>query len=286
LIQLEHLRSEGVHEPLAEQLVREYWEVLVRCSFSRVAQEAGVSVDEVRQALRFIRENLNPFPAHSFWASRSDSLSGGEAPGLRPDAIIRESRSPDRDYEVELPKARRVRLQVSASYRQALDELGPGHSPAERQTREEWEQYRARARLFVRSVEQRWRTLHELMRCLVACQRDFLVHGEKRLKPLTRARVAEMMGVHESTVCRAVAGKYALLPCGRIVPLSKFFDSAAPIKRMIEELVDQETEPLSDRALANRLREQGYEVARRTVAKYRNALGVLPCSLRRRSKDL
>jgi RNA polymerase sigma-54 factor len=98
--------------------------------------------------------------------------------------------------------------------------------------------------------------------------------------------VAEMMEVHESTVCRAVAGKYALLPRGRIVPLSKFFDSAAPIKRMIEELVDQETEPLSDRALANRLREQGYEVARRTVAKYRNALGVLPCSLRRRSKDL
>lgn len=286
LIQLEHLRSEGVQEPLAELLVREHWEVLGRCSFSRVAQEAGVSVDGVRQALRFIRENLNPFPAHSFWASRSVSLSGGGAPGLRPDAIIRESRSPDRDHEIVLPRARRIRLQVSVPYRQALDELGAGHGTAEQQRREEWEGYRARARLFVRSVEQRWRTLHELMCFLVAYQRDFLLHGEKRLKPLTRARVAEMMGVHESTVCRAVAGKHALLPCGRIVPLSKFFDSAAPIKRMIEEMVERETQPLSDQAIADRLCEQGFDVARRTVAKYRNALDILPSSLRGRSKLL
>jgi RNA polymerase sigma-54 factor len=95
-----------------------------------------------------------------------------------------------------------------------------------------------------------------------------------------------MMDVHESTVCRAVAGKYALLPCGRVVPLARFFDSALPIKRMIEELVEGETQPLSDQDLAERLREQGCNVARRTVTKYRNALGILPSSLRRRSKAL
>jgi RNA polymerase sigma-54 factor len=94
------------------------------------------------------------------------------------------------------------------------------------------------------------------------------------------------MDVHESTVCRAVAGKYVLLPCGKVVPLAKFFDSAAPIKRMIEELVDQEIQPLSDQAIAERLCEQGYDVARRTVAKYRNALEILPCSMRRRNREL
>jgi RNA polymerase sigma-54 factor len=286
LIQLEHLCREGVQQPVADLLIREHWEILGRRSSSRVAQEAGASVDEVRQALRFIRENLNPFPAHSFWASRRDSLSGAEAACLQPDVIIRESRSPDKDYEIELPRARTSRFQVSASYRRALHELRAGNGASDHQEWEQWERYRARARLFVRSVEQRWQTLYELMCCLVAYQRDFLAHDEKRLKPLTRARVAEMMDVHESTVCRAVAGKYAVLPCGRIVPLSKFFDSAAPIKRMIEELVDRETQPLSDQAIADSLCEQGYDVARRTVAKYRNTLGILPSSLRKRSKDL
>jgi RNA polymerase sigma-54 factor len=286
LIQLEHLRREGVEQPVAQLLVREHWETLGRCSLSRMAQEAGASVGEVREAVGFIRKNLNPFPAYVFWAGPGDALSGGEVAVIQPDVIIRESRAPDKDYEIGLPKAYRVRLRVSGSCRRALDELGGGGGTSDEQKWERWETYRARARLFVRSIEQRWQTLYDLVCCLVAYQHDFLVHGERRLRPLTRARVAEMMDVHESTVCRAVADKYALLPCGRVVPLAKFFDSAAPVKRMIEELVERETEPLSDRAIAERLCEQGYDVARRTVAKYRNALEILPSSLRRRSREL
>jgi RNA polymerase sigma-54 factor len=286
LIQLEHLRREGTEQPVAELLIREHWGILGRCSFSQLAQEAGTSVSEVRQALRFIRENLNPYPAHAFWASRRDSLTRGEAMYLRPDVIIRESRSLDEKYEIELPGARGARLQVSASSRQALEEVGQSNGTDDQEQWEQWEAYRARARLFVRSVEQRWHTLYELVACLVTYQQEYLVHGERHLRPLTRTRVAEMIEVHESTVCRAVAGKYALLPCGRVVPLAKFFDSAAPVKRMIEELIDQETQPLSDQAIAKRLREQGYDVARRTVAKYRNALEILPSSLRRRSREL
>ncbi|MGD2177461.1 MAG: RNA polymerase factor sigma-54 [Anaerolineae bacterium] len=286
LIQLEHLHSEGVEQAVAQLLIREHWEILGRCSFSRVASEAKVSVDEVRESLRFIRENLNPFPAHVFWSSRRDSLSSSEATCLQPDVIIRESRSPGGDYKIELPQARGARLRVSDSYRQALEGVGAGNGRSDQQEWEGWETYRARAWLFVRSIEQRWQTLYELMRCLVAYQRDFVAHGEKHLRPLTRARVAKMMDVHESTVCRAVAGKYALLPSCRVVPLAKFFDSAAPIKQMIEDLVDRETQPLSDRAIAERLRGQGHNVARRTVAKYRNALEILPSSLRGRSKAL
>jgi RNA polymerase sigma-54 factor len=167
-----------------------------------------------------------------------------------------------------------------------MDRLGAGSGPSDEQGWDQWRAFEARARLFVKSIEQRWETLYELMVCLIDFQRDFLVDGEIRLRPLTRARVADMMGVHESTVSRAVADKYVQLPCGEVVRLEKFFDSAAPIKRRIEDLVAQESEPLSDSALAEKLSEEGYDVARRTVAKYRNALGILPYSLRRRRKNL
>jgi RNA polymerase sigma-54 factor len=286
LIQIEHLRGDGVEHPLAEILVLDHWDMLGRYSLSRVAREVGTTVDEVHEALCFIRENLNPYPAHVSWVSRHDSPPEDTAVCPQPDVIIRESKTVDGEYEVELPKAREHRLRISSVGPQTMDELGVSSRPSDQQRWEQWKKFRARARLFVKSIEQRWRTLRELTDCLIDCQRGFLVRGEAQLKPLTRARVAEMMGVHESTVSRAVAGKYVQLPCGEIVPLDKFFDSAAPIKRMIEDLVDAESEPLSDSMIADKLSEQGYDVARRTVAKYRNALGILPYSLRRRRKDL
>jgi RNA polymerase sigma-54 factor len=285
LIQIEHLRREDVRDPLAELLIQDHWALLGRCSVSRLARAAGVSNGQACLALRFIRENLNPFPAHAFWASQRDSSAGLGVPGVEPDVVIRESRDADREYDIELPKASRFRLRVATSYREALDGVAGGRSTGDQQDWERWEAYRSRARLFVRSLEQRWHTLYDVADCLVTCQSDFLRRGEARLKPLTRAGVAEMMGVHESTVSRAVAGKYALLPSGRIVQLAKFFDSAAPMKRMIRELVDHETKPLSDQAIADALCERGYEVARRTVAKYRNALKILPSSQRRLSEE-
>jgi RNA polymerase sigma-54 factor len=114
----------------------------------------------------------------------------------------------------------------------------------------------------------------------VAYQQDFMTRGDRYLKPLTRAQLADALGVHESTVSRAVAGKIVQLPNGRLIPLARFFDRAAPIKEAIKELIAQEDEPLSDRAIAEKLAQQGYRVARRTVTKYRNALNILPSSLR------
>jgi len=286
LIQLEQLREEGVVQPLTEDLIGEYWDLLGRCSSSRVAQEAGVPVDEVCEALRFIRENLNPYPAYTSWVDQRSPQAQDAVVCPQPDVILRERCTGEGEYEIELPKARIQRLRVSPTYRRALNSLDGDHQLSDQRGCEQWQGFQARARLFVRSIEQRWRTLYELAGCLIECQREFLAHGEMRLKPLTRARVAEMMDVHESTVSRAVAGKYVQLPGGEVVPLDKFFDGAAPIKRTIEELVKQESEPLSDGAIAERLREHGYDVARRTVAKYRSALGILPCSLRRRGRDL
>lgn len=285
LVQIEHLSDQGVEQPLARLLIDKHWDILGTHALSSVAGAAGISRDEACEALRFIRQNLNPYPAHVFLDSWHDPDQDVVA-CPEPDVIIRESRAAKGEYEVELPRARRLRVQVSPAYRQAMDQLDARADPSKVNGSEQWRQFYSRARLFVKSIEQRWRTLHELVVCLIDCQPDFLTQGETELRPLTRAQVAEMMGVHESTVSRAVAGKYVQLPSREVVPLEKFFDSSAPVKHVIQDLVDQEEEPLSDSAIAERLSEHGYDIARRTVAKYRNALGILPYALRRRRKDL
>jgi RNA polymerase sigma-54 factor len=284
LIQLAELGHDCGELQVAERLILHQWDRLGRSSLASLAQAVGASVDDVHGALRFIRENCHPYPAHVYWGRARQAPKGANPVCPDPDVIIR-----DRDgggYGIEFPKAGRYRLRLSDSYGHALDDLTEDGGSAECQGWERWEELRGRARLFVRSVEQRWQTLHDLMRCLINLQSEFLLRGERHLRPLTRAQVAESMGVHESTVSRAVAGKFVELPSGEIVSLAIFFDSAAPIKCMIAELVEREETPLSDRAIARRLNEQGYDVARRTVAKYRNILNILPASLRKRDREL
>lgn len=286
LIQIAHLREEGEAHALAECLIQEHWELLGRCSPSRLADEVKVPVDEVCEAISFIRESLSPYPAHVCWSDERDPPPQGTTVWPDPDVIIREGKTVKGEYRIELPKAGGWRLRVGPARSEGLNHAGVSGLQGDERAWQQWNEFRSRARLFVRSIEQRWDTLYELAVCLIDCQREFVAKGEMHLKPLTRAQVAEMMGVHESTVSRAVAGKYAQLPRGGVVPMEKFFDSAAPVKRVIEDLVEHESEPLSDGVIAEKLAERGYQVARRTVAKYRNALGILPCSLRRRRHDV
>jgi RNA polymerase sigma-54 factor len=279
LIQLEHLAREGVEQPLARALVEEHWEALSGRSFAEIARAERTTVDEVRAALQFIKENLNPFPAHAHWADLHESPPEKEAIYPNPDIIIGK-RSDGEGYEIELPMAQVYRLRISASHLEVMESLRASKIASAEQGWEQWEAFYTRARLFIKSVEQRWRTLYQLARHLVNYQRDFLACGSRYLKPLTRAQLAKMMGVHESTVSRAVAGKYAQLPTGRVIPLARFFDSSAAIKEIIKELIAQESKPLSDREIAAELARRGYHIARRTVTKYRNAMNVLPSSLR------
>jgi RNA polymerase sigma-54 factor len=274
LIQLEHLRRDGIAQPLAEALLRDHWEALGDPSFAKIARIAGTTAGEIQAALQFIKDNLNPYPAQTDWADLHESPPARAAVYLRPDVVIRPNSGAG--YEIELPGAQAYHLRVSASYREAAE----NKTAFAGQDWEQWETFYARARLFIKSVEQRWQTLHQLASHLVDYQREFLASGDKYLKPLTRAQLAGVLGVHESTVSRAVAGKVVQLPGGRIVPLARFFDRAAPLKEAIKELIAQEGEPLSDRALAERLAQRGHRVARRTVTKYRNALNILPSSLR------
>lgn len=287
LIQLEHLRHEGAEQPLAKAIIQDHWEALGRQPLAQIAKAVGATIDEARAAMQFIKNNLNPFPAHSHWASGHESPPQRTTIYPRPDIIIANSpASSNGGYEIELPGAQAYRLRVSASYLKAMEDLKANKTLSAEEGGGQWEAFLAKAQLFIKSIEQRWRTLHHLALCVVNYQRDFLAYGDRYLRPLTRAELAAMIGVHESTVSRAVANKYVQLPCGRIIPLARFFDSSAAVKEIIKELIAQESEPLSDREIAEGLAQRGHHIARRTVSKYRNALGILPASLRRRYRTV
>ena len=124
--------------------------------------------------------------------------------------------------------------------------------------------------------------MRRLMQSLVTQQNQFILNGDRHLIPITRAKVAKEIGVHESTVSRAVAHKSVALPDGRIIPLSRFFDRSLAIRDRIKEIIKNESRPLTDDQIATLLRQANVCIARRTVAKYRSIEGILPARLRHR----
>lgn len=144
-------------------------------------------------------------------------------------------------------------------------------------------QYSGRARLFISNIQQRRETLLKISVCLCELQDSFLRGGVRELRPLTRAVVAQQVGVHESTVSRATANKYVMLPSRKVIPFSDFFTPSLSTKDVIKELIERETkkgEPLTDRRICDLLLQDGIRIARRTVAKYRAELGILPSTMR------
>jgi RNA polymerase sigma-54 factor len=177
-------------------------------------------------------------------------------------------------------EGRQFQLRLSPSYLRiaAQLELNPGgFSDAERQHIRE---YVARTKLFISNVNQRRKTIHKIATCLVELQEDFIRGGVRQLKPLTRAMLADHIGVHESTVSRATAGKFVMLPARRVVPFADFFTASLSVKDVIKEIITKENQALTDRQIGDKLRDSGIRVARRTVAKYRAELGILPSTLR------
>jgi RNA polymerase sigma-54 factor len=186
----------------------------------------------------------------------------------------------EEEFEIQFPEERRFRLGLDHDYETASEMLAGN---AAEENAEGYEHVRCcleRGRLFISGWNERWRTLRRVVEGLVEHQREFLLGDEMSLRPLTRAQLAEMLGMHESTMSRAVASKYALLPGGRIVALADFFDGSLRAKSMIKEAVSREAFPLTDGELVDLLAGAGVSVARRTVQKYRQALGILPSELR------
>src|SRR5690606_21901854 len=144
-------------------------------------------------------------------------------------------------------------------------------------------QYTNRAKMFMMNIQQRRDTLLRISECICELQENFLRGGVRELRPLTRALVAQQVGVHESTVSRATANKYVMLPNKKVIPFSDFFTPSLSVKDVIKEIIETESQngkPLSDMRIRELLLQRGYRIARRTVAKYRAELGILPSTVR------
>jgi RNA polymerase sigma-54 factor len=264
LLQLDRLREDDPVKTLARRIVDSHLPLLGRGLYGALARALAVERADVLAARDFIRSRLRPYP--EFGAARSEI-----APPLVPDVLVSETED---GLAVDLTEPERFRLVISPAYERAA---GARLSPDERETvRRQLET----ARAFIDRLEQRWNTMRAVAELVIEQQHAFVRHGPRHLVPLTRVEVAESLGVHESTVSRAVAGRNVALPSGRVVPLANLFDAAGAPRDALAELLANEERPKSDAELADDLANLGFVLARRTVAKYRERLGVLPSALR------
>ncbi len=278
LIQLRWFREQGKPQPLAEELAARYLSQLAERRFMEVARELHVPRSHVLQAWQFIRTNLNPYPAHAYDPS-AISLSGGRVRTtlIRPDVVIRRT---EKGFEAEVVENKKYLFRVNPTYRRLVTTLDPSQSSEEE--RQHIRQYTSRAQFFIECILQRWETLKKISDALVEYQYEFLEKGVRYLRPLTRGELAERVALHESTISRATANKFVLLPEGRTIPFDDFFDASLRAKDTLRELIEAEDpkHPLSDEDLAALLAQRGMNVARRTVAKYRESMHILPSRMR------
>jgi RNA polymerase sigma-54 factor len=271
LLQLDRLERTGVSNPHVSQIVAEYWHDLGEHRYSDIARALGIGYDDVVAVRDFLRSYLRPFPLDN------GDGAGNPTPVVLPDVIIHEDGG---KLLVEVVESRQFSLCLNPFYQSLSQAVTSGQQQITDEERNHMQTYISRARLFLTNLRQRRETIRRITEYLVERQEKFLRHGIRHLEPLTRAEVAAALGVHESTVSRATASKYVQLPNRALIPFSTFFHASLSVKDLIQELVAKEESPLTDEQIVAILRQQGYDLARRTVAKYRGQLGILPSHLR------
>ena len=269
LIQLQTLSEQSPAHPLAFPLIDRYLEHLGHNQFQEIAHQLKVPEPEVRQGYLYIRRMLHPYPAYIYRSQDMHMVS--DAVYIRPDVIIRKG---ENGFEVELMEERRYTIRVEADHSSKAERLQAEHTNSDIQRY--MYPHRVRAKFFVDCINRRWRTLKRVAGLVVERQQEFLEKGIRYLQPLTRAEVAARLQLDEGTVSRAAANKYALLPNGRLMPISDFFDGSLRIKDMLRELIQAEAPKhrLSDEELARHLTTLGFPLARRTITKYREEMGL------------
>lgn len=277
LIQLKYY---GRQNTLAEVIIANHLNDLAAGRIVKIAQQLETTVQRVQEASDLIR-TLDPKPGLQY--SEVD-----EVKYIIPDAIVEKV---DGEYIVVLNDNASPRLVVNQLYENMMRKQGIFTPDA----RKYLEEKMGSAIWLIRSIEQRRRTLDKVIRCIVDIQKDFFDKGIKYLKPLNLKQVADMVEVHESTVSRATSKKYIQTPKG-LFELKFFFStgvksdegynkvSAKSIKSRLEDIITNEdaNNPLSDQHIVELLCDQGIKISRRTVAKYRQEMGISSTSARKR----
>jgi RNA polymerase sigma-54 factor len=276
LIQIDHLEERGLSQPFAREIVSQFLTELGEHKFARIAHELRISPAAVSAAWEFVKHKLNPHPAHGFSPTNAIDRDT-RAMYITPDVTI--TRGVD-DFEIEVIESRRFALRVNPMYTRLAADLNRSGASMNSDEKKHVQQYVGRAKLFIANINQRRQTMLRITICIVERQRAYLEHGVRSLQPLSRAGIAEQFGLHESTVSRATAGKFAMLPNSEVIPYSHFFTPSLSVKDIMKELIEKEGKPLTDNDILERLKADGIHIARRTVAKYRMQLDILPSALR------
>ena len=270
LVQLKHI-SDSVNVPKGtETLIRDSFDDLKHGKYREIAKRHGLTVRQVQAIEKFIGDNLNPFPARAHWGDTLAGKSNQDYSSVyhEPDILIYYlNEDPKNQLVVEIVMPISGYLRVNQFYKKELK-----NAPEDRM--EEWKNDLDKANLLVKSLYQRNNTISDMTSILIARQEAYIRNGEEYIQPLTRAQIASEMGVHESTISRAVSNKTVMLPNRKVVSLSSFFDRSLNVRTVLKELIQNETKPLSDAKLVTLLNERGFNVARRTVAKYRLMEGI------------
>ena len=272
------LREAGLEHSVPFRLVRDCFDELIAHRWSEISKRFGISPTDVQKAADEIAK-LDPKPGLVY----SDASDNYIIPDLIVDKI-------DGKYFVFLNDANLPRLKLSKAYQ----EIARDKKKFDGENKEFISNKLNSANWMIQAIEQRRQTMLKVMNYIVERQREFFEKGVQFLKPLTLREVAEVISMHESTVSRVTNEKFVQTPRG-VLPLKFFFSSglsttagedvsARGIKAQIQKLVSEENpkHPLTDQAIVNILKETGVQIARRTVAKYRDQLGVLSARMRKR----
>lgn len=274
LIQLNH---QGRGKTVAARIVRDHFELLVRRRIPDLSRKMGLSPEIIQEAIEIIGA-LDPAPGRRF-ADDSNRV-------VVPDVTVENDNG---EWLILLNSDYIPRLRLSSTYR---DLIAKG-----KLSKQESDYLREKLRsgkFIINAIEQRQRTIERITREIIKHQSEFFAEGVSKLKPLTMTQIADIIGVHETTVSRALANKYIKTPHG-VFEMKFFFTSGyqsdagasvanTSVKEMIADIIASEDPgaPRSDQEIVGLLQEKGLKIARRTVAKYREELGLLPSNLRRR----
>ena len=272
------LREAGLEHSVPYRLVRDCFDELINHRWSEISKRFGISPSDVQKAADEIQK-LDPKPGIKY-SDLSDNY-------IIPDLVVEKI---DQRYHVFLNDANLPRLKLSKTYQ----EIARDKKKFDGENKEFISNKLNSANWMIQAIEQRRQTMLKVMNYIVDRQRDFFEKGVQFLKPLTLREVAEVINMHESTVSRVTNEKFVQTPRG-VLPLKFFFSSglsttagedvsARGIKAQIQKLVSDEDakHPLTDQAIVNILKQNGVQIARRTVAKYRDQLGVLSARMRKR----
>ncbi len=276
ILQLKQLPLDSEWLELATQMVSEHFELLASRDYALLARRMKINEDTLKEIIQLI-QSLNPRPGSQITASQPEYIV--------PDVIVTKVKG---KWQVELNAETAPRLRVNPHYASLIKKVNNSKDNTYLKN------HLQEARWFIKSLMSRNETLLKVSRCIVERQADFLEHGEEAMKALVLHDIAEKVDMHESTISRVTTRKYMHTPRG-IFELKYFFSShvstasggecsATAIRALIKKLVAAElpNKPLSDSKIANILSDQGIMVARRTVAKYREALAIPPSNERKR----